>query len=154
MSEHLPAYMIPSYFVQLEDMPLTPSGKVDRKALDRYEATMTQEYVAPTSETERKLATLWAQVLEVANIGIHDNFFDLGGNSLLSVKLGMKIRETFGDHIPIVSIFRYLTISSFAQYLNQLDDTQALRNIDRTQEIDQGKNRMKKTMNLMKKRRK
>ncbi|NOK39811.1 AMP-binding protein, partial [Corallococcus exercitus] len=88
LHEKLPEYMVPSAFVVLEALPLTPSGKVDRKALPAPEAPVsTAEYVAPRNPTEEKLAALWAQVLRVPRVGATDHFFELGGHSLLATQL-------------------------------------------------------------------
>jgi amino acid adenylation domain-containing protein len=90
--KNLPEYMVPSYFIQVDQVPVTPNGKIDRKALDAYGTKLGTgiEYEAPRSEREKQLAELWKEVLQVEKVGIHDNFFDLGGNSFFIIKLNSK----------------------------------------------------------------
>ncbi|MDJ1631266.1 phosphopantetheine-binding protein [Bacillus velezensis] len=87
LSSGLPDYMVPSYFVRLEHMPLTSNGKINRKALPAPESSLRQtaEYVPPGNETESKLTDLWKEVLGISHAGIKHNFFDLGGNSIRAV---------------------------------------------------------------------
>ncbi|MGD2089138.1 MAG: amino acid adenylation domain-containing protein, partial [Candidatus Aminicenantes bacterium] len=115
LSRSLPAYMIPSYFVQLQKIPLTPSGKVDRKALLKQEIQLQNQYIAPQDEVEEKLAGIWTGVLETyAPIGIDDNFFDLGGHSLKAMILVSRIHKEFGVAIPLGEIFKTPTIRRLA----------------------------------------
>jgi len=104
----LPDYMIPSAFVSLDKIPLTPGGKTDRKALTKQniELTESQEYVAPETETEKELSKIWGKVLGVEQIGIKDNFFDHGGHSLLSVRLMAEIHKKFGKDLSISTLFQ------------------------------------------------
>ncbi|MFP2935043.1 phosphopantetheine-binding protein, partial [Pyxidicoccus sp. 3LG] len=90
LQERLPEYMVPSALVRLDAMPLTANAKVDRKALPVPDAARTlaaDSYVAPRNATEETLAAVWAQVLRVPRVGIHDNFFQLGGDSIISLQL-------------------------------------------------------------------
>ena len=89
LQQSLPAYMIPQHFMALDEIPLTPNGKVDRKALPDpdADAEALTEYVAPRNAIEEQLATLWQEVLGTDNIGIHDNFFERGGHSLLAARV-------------------------------------------------------------------
>ncbi|HEX6747845.1 MAG TPA: non-ribosomal peptide synthase/polyketide synthase [Longimicrobium sp.] len=116
----LPDYMVPSAFVPLDALPLTPNGKLDRKALPAPEgdAYASREYVAPRTEAERKVAAAWAEVLGVESVGAHDRFFDLGGHSLLLVRVQARLREAFGQPVPITHLFRYLTVSALAAALD------------------------------------
>src|SRR5947208_1119680 len=85
LAEHLPTYMIPSAFLAVPELPLTPNGKVDRDALPEPEwdrATAARSFVAPRTQTERRVAEIWSSVLSVQEVGVHDNFFALGGHSL------------------------------------------------------------------------
>jgi len=108
----LPEYMIPSTFVQLDKMPLTPNGKIDRKALPEPEGKMNAraEYVAPRNEGEEKLATIWQDVLGVEKVGIEDNFFELGGHSLKAITLVAKIHKEFGAEVPLQEVFKAQTV--------------------------------------------
>lgn len=123
----LPAYMIPATFVQLEKLPLTANGKIDKKDLaGRMEAAAVNGgfYEGPGNETEVRLVEIWAGVLkkEVGEIGIHDDFFALGGHSLLSVRLNGMIKKAFElDHLELQFLFRYPTISMFSTVLNRAD---------------------------------
>ncbi|MFC4159172.1 amino acid adenylation domain-containing protein [Chitinimonas lacunae] len=121
LRERLPGYMVPAAWVVLERFPLTPNGKVDRKALPAPEGSRPREaaYVAPEDATETLLGRIWAEVLGVAQVGVHDNFFDSGGSSLSLIKVRSRIREALGVELSIVELFRYPTIRSLAQSLSQ-----------------------------------
>ncbi|MDQ1350672.1 MAG: hypothetical protein QG657_974 [Acidobacteriota bacterium] len=116
----LPDYMIPAHFMQVEKIPLTLNGKVDRKALEllakRIDPSAT--YVAPQNEIEKKIAGIWQEVLNRDKVGIHDNYFEVGGTSFDIIRINGKLREVFQLEIPIVSMFRYTTVHSLAEYLN------------------------------------
>jgi amino acid adenylation domain-containing protein len=119
-AQQLPDYMTPSAFVQMAKMPVTPNGKVDRKALPAptvadFEAQA--EYVAPRDATERKLAGLWEDVLGVSPISVTASFFDLGGRSILAARLFTKILRTFGKELPLSMLFRSPTVEQLAQSL-------------------------------------
>ncbi|WP_420126425.1 amino acid adenylation domain-containing protein [Longimicrobium sp.] len=115
----LPEYMVPSAFVGLEALPLTPNGKLDRKALPAPEyAAGADRYVAPRTEAERTVAAVWGEVLGVERVGAHDRFFDLGGHSLLLVRVQARLRDAFGQPVPITHLFRYLTVSALAAALD------------------------------------
>ncbi|WP_414754485.1 amino acid adenylation domain-containing protein [Anabaena sp. CCY 9910] len=118
----LPDYMVPSAFVMLDALPLTPSGKVDRRALPApdLDNEITDKYVAPRNPTEELLAQIWAQVLKIEKVGIHDNFFDLGGHSLLATQLISRIRNVFRVELPLRELFASATISELARSLEQL----------------------------------
>jgi amino acid adenylation domain-containing protein len=113
----LPEYMVPSAFVMIEAMPTTPNGKLDRKALPApgvAVARKTRDSVPPGTPTEITLARIWESLLKVENVGIHESFFDLGGHSILAVRLMAQIRSTFGVQLPLHHIFRTPTISGLA----------------------------------------
>lgn len=120
LAEKLPDYMIPSYFIHLDQIPLTANGKVDRKALPvpHSEVTHEKNYVGARNELEEKLIQIWEVVLQVENIGIHDNFFELGGDSLIIQKLVNQIEQTFNTKIPISGIFRKQTIADLSEYMS------------------------------------
>jgi len=120
LQEQLPEYMLPSGFVILSQLPLTPSGKIDRKALlvlDVVSGVLT-EYVAPQTETQKALAQIWAEVLGIGKIGIHDNFFDLGGHSLMATQVVSRIRQTFDIEFPLRKIFESSTVESISKYID------------------------------------
>jgi amino acid adenylation domain-containing protein len=118
----LPEYMVPSVFMLLDALPLTPNGKVDRRALPAPEGlrpTLAAVYQAPCSEVERAIAKVWQEVLNLEKVGVNDNFFDLGGHSLLLVQVNHKLQELFNRELSIVELFQNSTISSLAQYLSR-----------------------------------
>ncbi|SDE77108.1 amino acid adenylation domain-containing protein [Myxococcus virescens] len=118
--KQLPQHMVPSTFVHLGVLPLTPSGKVDRKALPAPEAPTVQRglYVAPRTPTEESLAELFAQVLSVGRVGIHDGFFELGGHSLLATQVVVRVRTRFGIELPLRAFFESPTVAGLAAYLD------------------------------------
>ncbi|MDB6024686.1 MAG: amino acid adenylation enzyme/thioester reductase family protein [Verrucomicrobiales bacterium] len=120
--ESLPEYMLPSAFVQLEVFPLTPNGKVDRRALpapDVARPELAATYEAPRTETEQIIVRIWQEVLNLEKIGIHDNFFELGGYSLLLVKVHSRLREAFSKPILMVEMFRYPTVDALAGFFSE-----------------------------------
>ena len=127
LSASLPEYMVPAAFVLLETFPLTPNGKLDRKALPapEAEAFSTRAYEPPQGELETKLAVIWAEMLNVDRIGRHDNFFDLGGHSLLAVRLMVRLQKIIpGEILPVRSILEAPTIERFAVWLGNQKDTE------------------------------
>ncbi|HEX6292327.1 MAG TPA: amino acid adenylation domain-containing protein [Herpetosiphonaceae bacterium] len=116
LKDRLPDYMVPSAFVFLDALPLAPSGKVDRRALPMPEATRdaTQTFVAPRTSVEIDIAGIWSEVLSVAQIGIHDNFFDLGGHSLLATQAIARLRARFQVELPVRALFEAPTIAELA----------------------------------------
>jgi tyrocidine synthetase-3 len=116
LSERLPDYMVPSYFVQLGNIPLTPNGKIDRKAFPVPVLKASDNYEAPRDRIEKKLVEIWSGVLgiEEKKIGINDNFFHLGGHSLKATVIVSKIQKNFGVKIEIQTIFRFPTIVGVA----------------------------------------
>jgi amino acid adenylation domain-containing protein len=123
----LPEYMVPTAVVWLESLPLTPNGKLDRRALPVPEGVrpeLATAYVAPQSRIERTIASLWQEVLLVEQVGLHDNFFDLGGHSLLLIRVHSKLREVLRKEISMIDMFRYPTVSALARYLGQVASQQ------------------------------
>jgi amino acid adenylation domain-containing protein len=119
----LPDYMIPTYFIRLDRLPLTSNGKVDRQALPAlvYENIQPAHEVAgPRTETEKALAAIWRDLLVVENIGINDDFFDLGGQSLVAIKALSRIRDTFEVDLPLRNLFERPTIAGLAEVIDQL----------------------------------
>jgi len=114
--------MVPSAFVKLKALPLTPNGKIDRLSLPAPEQArpeLEENFVAPSTEVERTLATLWQEILHVEKVGINDNFFELGGHSLLLVQVHSKLQGVFNRDVSITDLFKYPTISLIANYLSQ-----------------------------------
>ncbi|MFL0660621.1 amino acid adenylation domain-containing protein [Cylindrospermopsis raciborskii UAM/DH-MRr] len=123
LEEKLPEYMCPSAFMILENFPLTPSGKLDRRALpipDRDLTINQQSLVLPKTPTEQKLSQLWMDVLGIDKIGVTEDFFHLGGHSLLATKLVSRIREEFNVALPLRSIFEYSTIARLGDEIDCL----------------------------------
>ena len=120
LSKILPYYMVPSLFVRLESMPLTPNGKVDKKALPEPEGNfeLINEYVAPETEIEKKLTSIWQELLGVEKIGIQDNFFELGGHSILVTQVISKIRTEFNNELPLNTLFESTTIQTLSKRIN------------------------------------
>ncbi|MBV9792207.1 MAG: FkbM family methyltransferase, partial [Chloroflexi bacterium] len=122
LREKLPEYMVPALFVPLRSMPLTPNGKIDRKALptpDRLRHSSEAAYVAPQSEAEQAIAGIWRDVLQLERVGIEDNFFDVGGHSLLMVQVQTRLQAHFNRVIPLITLFKYTTISTLAAFLSR-----------------------------------
>jgi amino acid adenylation domain-containing protein len=121
VSERLPRHMVPSAFVILDAMPLTPNGKLDRSALPQPTSSrpaLATAYVPPSTESERIIAGIWQEVLHIEQVGIYDNFFELGGHSLAAIQVHDKIRTAFKQEIPLAKLFKYLTISALAEFLS------------------------------------
>ncbi|HEX2091654.1 MAG TPA: alpha/beta fold hydrolase, partial [Longimicrobiaceae bacterium] len=116
---HLPEYMVPSTVVVLEALPLTPNGKVDRRALPAPEGGEGAAYVAPRDALELALARAWEEVLGVAPVGVHDDFFALGGHSLLSVRLMARVEELTGSRLPLATLFAAPTVGALASVLRR-----------------------------------
>ncbi|MDQ1355343.1 MAG: hypothetical protein QG657_5653, partial [Acidobacteriota bacterium] len=122
LSKELPDYMIPAYFIQLERMPLTGSGKIDRKALPEPDETFIDtgvEYVAPGTEIEKKLTSIWRQLLRLERIGINDDFFQVGGDSILVNRCIARIREEMHAEIPLRKFFERPFIKALAEEIQK-----------------------------------
>ena len=122
LKQKLPEYMLPSAFIVLDTLPLTPNGKIDRRALpapDNQRPELTATFKPPQSETEQQIGKLWQEVLHLDKVGINDNFFDLGGNSLLMLQVNNKLRAILQRDISVVTMFQNPTIYSLAEYLSQ-----------------------------------
>lgn len=122
LKDKLPEYYLPSNFVFLEQLPLSPNGKVDRETLpapDENRSVIEKDFVPPQDELEVRLTKIWEQLLGVHPIGIRDNFFDLGGHSLLAVRLFTQIEKLFGKNLPLATLFEAPTIEQLAVLLRQ-----------------------------------
>ena len=122
IKEKLPEYMVPSAFVSLEALPLTTSGKVDRRALPAPGQTRPElagAYVAPRTPVEEELAHIWASVLGIERVGVHDNFFDLGGHSLLATQIVARMRQAFEIELPLRHLFETPTVAGLSTAIAQ-----------------------------------
>jgi amino acid adenylation domain-containing protein len=128
VKQKLPDFMVPSHFVTLDRFPLTPSGKTDRMALPAP-TTLRPEveavYVAPRTETERTMAPIWRAVLHLEKIGINDDFFELGGNSLLATQIVSRVQKAFEINLPLRSFFENPTIAGLAQAVEDIKNSEA-----------------------------
>ena len=121
LSTHLPSYMVPSSFVVMDQLPLTPNGKMDRKALpvpDRSDFDISN-VIAPRNTMESQLKDIWEEVLQLNPIGMRDNFFEIGGHSLLAVQLFEKVQQVTGQRLPLATLFQTPTIEQLADLLQQ-----------------------------------
>jgi amino acid adenylation domain-containing protein/thioester reductase-like protein len=121
MRENLPDCMVPSTFVFMDKLPLTPSGKVDRRTLPAPiydQPDFVEQSVEPGNLLEQKVSAIWAQVLGLKTIGIHDNFFEWGGSSLQSIQLVFRVQEFFQIELPIVALFDAPTVHEFAKFVS------------------------------------
>jgi amino acid adenylation domain-containing protein len=123
LARWLPDYMLPAHFIRLDRLPLTPNGKIDRQAL----ATLcygniqpARDFVAPRTGTERALAAIWSELLYVKNIGVDDDFFDLGGQSLVAIKALSRIRDVFEVDVPLRNLFEHPTVAGLAEVIDAL----------------------------------
>ncbi|NWE03700.1 amino acid adenylation domain-containing protein [Pseudomonas sp. IPO3749] len=122
LGQHLPDYMVPAQWLVLEQMPLSPNGKLDRKALPKPEAT--QQYEAPQSALEQQIAAIWADVLGVEQVGLNDNFFERGGDSIISIQVVSRARAA-GIHFTAKALFQHQTVRSLAR-VAQLQTAQVI----------------------------
>ncbi|AKT41198.1 hybrid non-ribosomal peptide synthetase/type I polyketide synthase [Chondromyces crocatus] len=125
----LPEYMIPAGLVFLERMPLNASGKIDRRALPAPalgRRVSEASYAPPSTALERQVATIWQEVLELDRVGLHDNFFDLGGHSLRMVQVRSRLQEVLPKPVSIVELFQYPTIAALLAYLDERHDQRAV----------------------------
>ncbi|MEK4076657.1 amino acid adenylation domain-containing protein [Paenibacillus sp. FSL M7-0656] len=124
LSQELPAYMIPTYLIQLERLPLTTNGKVDRRSLPAPEESLQpgEGHTPPRTPLEANLAEIWKSVLGLEHIGVHDNFFDLGGHSLRATTLVSKVHQELNVELPLRDVFRYSTIEQMALALSRIEE--------------------------------
>jgi acyl carrier protein len=157
LKQKLPEYMQPAAFMILDALPLTPNGKVDRKALAAPKGTrpeLAAAYVMPRNELEQTLAAIWQELLVVDQVGIDDNFFDLGGHSLLMAKAHSQLQAALGREISIVELFRHPTISALAEYLSKAPAARSLQeNADRAEKQRSGLQRQQQRMQAVAQRR-
>jgi surfactin family lipopeptide synthetase C len=122
LAARLPDYMLPSAFVMLQAMPLTPNGKLDRRALpaaDPIGPLLACAFVAPRTPIEDALAGIWAEVLGVERVGVHDPFLELGGNSLLATQIASRVRDTFHVEVPLRTLLEATTVADMSVVIAQ-----------------------------------
>jgi acyl carrier protein len=120
LAQCLPDYMIPSAYVRLDAWPLTPNGKLDRKALPAPDATAvaSRAYEAPIGEVEHAIASIWQELLGLEQVGRHDHFFELGGHSLLAVQVVVRIQEVFNVKVSLKDMFESKSIVELGQFVS------------------------------------
>jgi amino acid adenylation domain-containing protein len=127
--KYLPEYMIPNHFVALDKIPLTSNGKADRKALpipkqgEKHQVRITAKIEASSDDIENKLMNIWKELLGIESIGLNENFFDLGGNSILMARQQIKVNQVFNEEFSIVDFFQYPTISALAKFISKKKET-------------------------------
>jgi acyl carrier protein len=122
LKNYLPDYMIPAYFKHMESLPLTVNGKVDRKALRNladFSKKQNADYVAPETEFEKIISEIWSEVLQIEKIGVHDNFLELGGNSLAAIRIATRVNDSFELDLPLNTVFESPTVSRLSQQIEK-----------------------------------
>ncbi|NIM13535.1 MAG: AMP-binding protein, partial [Candidatus Aminicenantes bacterium] len=157
LSTRLPDFMIPSRFMKVDQIPLTPNKKKDYKALlelETFHPHGESVYLAPVTGMEKLIANTWQEVLNLDKIGVNDNFFDLGGNSLNLVKVIIKLKKILNKEIPTMMMFHYPTVRLLAHYIMEEGEKQTI--ISTTEQkavlekLDKRKERLKTTRKKMK----
>ncbi|QQS37257.1 MAG: LLM class flavin-dependent oxidoreductase [Ignavibacteriales bacterium] len=123
LKDKLPEYMVPAHFVNMQSFPLTPNGKIDRKVfpppLNEATNELTVDVVLPNGELEIAIADIWKRLLNTNKVGVKDNFFDIGGHSLLAVQMHSEIKKSVNEELTLIDIFRYPTIISLVDYIKK-----------------------------------
>ena len=152
LRETLADFMLPSAFVTLERIPVTPNGKVNRRALPRPEVfrpELSADFVAPRTGIELTIASVWREALGIDVLGAHDNFFDLGGHSLLLVQVHQKLNAALGRELSIIDLFKYPTIGALAGHLSSEADAPPLFDEGAgAEKLQVGKNRLQQQLRL------
>jgi hypothetical protein len=155
LKNKLPDYMVPSAFIFMDTLPLSANGKVDRRALPTQESLLQKvevAYVAPQTDIEQIIATVWQELLGVEKVGVNDNFFDLGGNSLLLTKTYSEYKKRLPKEIQsfsLIDLFNYSTIKSLSQHLAKNGQITPFppKVAELEQKLNQGKERLKQRFN-------
>ena len=145
LKARLPEHMVPASFVILDELPLLPNGKIDRRSLPAPEAVrpdLPHAFVAPRTDVEKSLAGIWSDLLAVAQIGIDDNFFDLGGHSLLTTQLISRVRELFKMELPLRQVFQQPTIAALASVIEQTQNNNTPTEIPKLVRVDREARRL------------
>ncbi|WP_108867379.1 non-ribosomal peptide synthetase [Aquimarina aquimarini] len=121
LQEKLPSYMLPQYYIFLDTFPLTPNGKINKRLLPApdHNSSLTHNYVAPETDLEQHIASIWQEVLSIEKVGIHDNFFAIGGHSLMAVRLISRIKDVLAMHLKISLVFNHPTIHELCIAINK-----------------------------------
>jgi hypothetical protein len=133
LAEQLPDYMMPSTLVMVPEIPLTANGKIDRDELSRQRSVLAETvedqdpYVAPRDEMERAMASIWQDVLGVQRVGIYDNFFEIGGHSLLAMRLCARMNDRLPNKTRVTDLFIHPTIDSLARQFSASNRTSTMR---------------------------
>ncbi|MDI5895994.1 non-ribosomal peptide synthetase [Flavobacterium algoritolerans] len=145
----LPHFMVPSYFTQLKEFPLTPNGKINRKSLPdmNKEIPVANDYLAPRNEIENKLIAIWQEVLGVEKIGLKDNFFDLGGNSLLMIKMLNNLNKSFQTNISLLEGYNLPNILAISEQINSNGNDNLV--LDEESKIEELYSVMEESYNLL-----
>ena len=152
LGEYLPPYMIPSHYKRLKEFPRGVHGKIDRSRLPQIDITggaEVQDRVLPRNDLEQKIAELWKTELGLDEVGIHDNFFEVGGNSIKIIQLNSRLREAIDPDVTVMLMFEHPTIAALA---NHLTDAAPQKTVT-TEDVQKSKDRLKQTMKRMKPRR-
>jgi len=141
LKDKLPTFMIPAGYIPLEKLPINPNGKVDRAALPSPDSSVwtSKSFEAPSNETEQLMAQIWEELLDVENISRTDNFFDLGGHSLLSIRLVNSIREKWGAELSVKAIFEIDSLADLSEYVlqaNQAIELETTVDVDNMSEAE------------------
>ncbi|HEY9762642.1 MAG TPA: AMP-binding protein, partial [Trichocoleus sp.] len=147
LRQTLPDYMVPSAFVPLETLPLTASGKVDRRALPPLKEALIQASpeAAPLTPTESTLVDIWKELLRLKHVNIHDNFFELGGHSLLATQMTSRVRDAFGLELPLKSVFEAPTVAQLAPILETLGNSTSAEKMPPLVRLDRAAYRRKRS---------
>lgn len=138
LKEKLPNYMVPSVFVVMQSLPLSPNGKIDRRSLPEPKnsrSALAEVFIAPATPMEKQLAEIWSQVLGIEEIGIYDNFFELGGHSLLSVQLLSQVQKAFQVDVPLFYLLKAPTIAGLIEAIDVVQNLSSAT-VDKETEID------------------
>jgi acyl carrier protein len=141
LRQSLPDYMVPAIFVRIDNVPLSPNGKIDRRALPAPDNTNTAEvsdYEPPSTSVEEELVEVWANLLKLDRIGIRQNFFDLGGHSLLATQLASRIEEKFQVQLPLREVFESPTIAGLAAAIERMREEQGTFESERIEPLPRG----------------
>lgn len=148
LSKHLPEYMVPNYYTRLLELPLNPSGKLDRRSLPEPESigNMKKEsFSPPENEVQSKIAEIWMELLEVESVDIYDNFFEIGGHSLMLIQVYKKLKEVFQKEFSLIELFTYSTIQSIALFITEDNEKDTL-DIERLDKQKEAKRRQKRLL--------